>query len=610
MVSRQRSPFDAYCALQPKCNHLCALRMHQALTKCAALESLWLPVQCLLAGCLASQLLQHAPCYSSLRPHRSCTVTLFAGAGQTTKLPSGVPRSYKDCNKVDDYPSTPLDISPFQEPFKQAPIKAKQGSTCNGESCLDIYEFDEMYVPDYELLPRDVCPQGTKMLLYDGIFPGHTVVQPLGRQVRLLFLCPATHMRQSELYPWEEVSTSSCSAAIRAESARSLLQTSQMHVSARLLCAVVAAALCTLACLASASPRAHALSRLHACIALVTHAGSLMAVNTVQFLGRFNNRADTEEPGNPYVELERAWGIDKELHNMCEERRARTGNPIPGTGRAMAVHHHGMSSLAPFDGWAEDVHCFGESKDYIQPGNRASMFWFHDHALGTTSENIYAGLEAVHIVRPCSEPYNLQRVPEYVLHFLDIVLDRDCQLVYDKDGAHFDNLWGDINTINGAQHLIAVPRLQDVRSWPFFGSRLPGSLLLLQSKLGETACCMLGTPAQRSTCLQKLPQPTCSAQTAFLMQFNRVTACCSTCNSSTCTCLWQRISCAWSMCAPLMASCACINKLEHCALPLELVQPQLCMACRRRVASDERAAAPRPLPLPQRRPLARPAAQL
>ena len=77
------------------------------------------------------------------------------------------------------------------------------------------------------------------------------------------------------------------------------------------------------------------------------------------------------------------------------------------------------------------------------------MCRFHDHALGTTSENTYAGLEGVHMVMPCTEPYNLQNIPQYIVHFLDVVLDGQCQMVYDKAGAHFNNLFGDINTVNG-----------------------------------------------------------------------------------------------------------------------------------------------------------------
>lgn len=165
---------------------------------------------------------------------------------------------------------------------------------------------------------------------------------------------------------------------------------------------------------------------------------------------RYNNKIDVDTPGNPYGAEERPWAIGKDLHNLCAERAARTGNPNPGSGRAMSVHHHGMTSLAPFDGWAEDVHCFGEHKDYVLPGNRASLFWFHDHSLGTTSENVYAGLEALYIISPCEEPYNMQRIPQYTVHFADAVLDKDCQLLYDKEDQHFDNLWGDINLINGA----------------------------------------------------------------------------------------------------------------------------------------------------------------
>ena len=55
------------------------------------------------------------------------------------------------------------------------------------------------------------------------------------------------------------------------------------------------------------------------------------------------------------------------------------------------------------------------------------------------------------MVMPCTEPYNLQNIPQYIVHFLDVVLDGECQMVYDKPGAHFNNLFGDINTVNGAR---------------------------------------------------------------------------------------------------------------------------------------------------------------
>lgn len=165
---------------------------------------------------------------------------------------------------------------------------------------------------------------------------------------------------------------------------------------------------------------------------------------------RYHNKINVDTPGNPFGAASRSWGNGGEPHDLCAERESRTGNPNPGKGRALSVHHHGFSALAPFDGWAEDVHCYGEYKDYVLPGNRASTFWYHDHSLATTSENTYAGLEGIYLVSPCKEPYNLQAVPQYAVHFMDAVADSDCQLVYDKAGAHFDNLWGDINLVNGA----------------------------------------------------------------------------------------------------------------------------------------------------------------
>ena len=111
-----------------------------------------------------------------------------AGAGGATVLPAGVPASYPGCNNIKDYPSTPLKVEPFTEAFKQAAIKEKKGTVPGGSVPMDVYEFEEVYVANYKLLPESVCPGGTKMLLYDGVFPGKTVVQEVGHQVCLCLL--------------------------------------------------------------------------------------------------------------------------------------------------------------------------------------------------------------------------------------------------------------------------------------------------------------------------------------------------------------------------------------------------------------------------------------
>lgn len=108
---------------------------------------------------------------------------MSAGASGTIKLPAGVPKSYGGCANINDYPSTPFAVPPFQVPYKHTPIKESAGETCNAGSCVDVFDVDELYVPNYPLVPKEICPGGTKMLLYDGFFPGPTFAQSFGRQV-------------------------------------------------------------------------------------------------------------------------------------------------------------------------------------------------------------------------------------------------------------------------------------------------------------------------------------------------------------------------------------------------------------------------------------------
>jgi spore coat protein A, manganese oxidase len=59
-----------------------------------------------------------------------------------------------------------------------------------------------------------------------------------------------------------------------------------------------------------------------------------------------------------------------------------------------SVHAHGMASLPPFDGWADDITLPGQGKDYYYPNNRPATQWYHDHAVHRTSYNAYFGLSA------------------------------------------------------------------------------------------------------------------------------------------------------------------------------------------------------------------------
>jgi hypothetical protein len=52
-----------------------------------------------------------------------------------------------------------------------------------------------------------------------------------------------------------------------------------------------------------------------------------------------------------------------------------------------------MASLPAFDGWADQYFCYEETKDYVLPNNRHATQYYHDHAVGITSENAYNGAQ-------------------------------------------------------------------------------------------------------------------------------------------------------------------------------------------------------------------------
>jgi FtsP/CotA-like multicopper oxidase with cupredoxin domain len=138
----------------------------------------------------------------------------------------------------------------------------------------------------------------------------------------------------------------------------------------------------------------------------------------------------------------------KNQYNPCLPNNKRSGRPI-------SVHLHGSASLAPYDGWAEDETCFGESKDYVYPNFRSGTGWYHDHALHITAHNAYYGLAGMYFITAkksiggCGEPWNLDNIEERHLILNDKVIDSKCQLYSDIYKRHKDDLYGDINVVSG-----------------------------------------------------------------------------------------------------------------------------------------------------------------
>jgi spore coat protein A, manganese oxidase len=76
----------------------------------------------------------------------------------------------------------------------------------------------------------------------------------------------------------------------------------------------------------------------------------------------------------------------------------RLGQDDNGKDICTSVHLHGMASLPQYDGYAEDLTAPNAYKDYYFPNNRASILWYHDHAVHKTSRNVYMGLAGMYVV--------------------------------------------------------------------------------------------------------------------------------------------------------------------------------------------------------------------
>src|SRR5947199_455974 len=68
------------------------------------------------------------------------------------------------------------------------------------------------------------------------------------------------------------------------------------------------------------------------------------------------------------------------------------------------VHLHGGRTAAVSDGWTENASLSGQSttRDYTND-QQATLLWYHDHAMGITRFNVYAGLAGLYIIRDAEE---------------------------------------------------------------------------------------------------------------------------------------------------------------------------------------------------------------
>jgi len=183
--------------------------------------------------------------------------------------------------------------------------------------------------------------------------------------------------------------------------------------------------------------------------------------------------------GQP-VEIE--WENHLPLKHLFEIDLHIHGAMAPTPAVRTVPHLHGAHTSSASDGLPEKWFTPGHSASYTYPNDqRASTLWYHDHAVGITRLNVYAGLSGFYLLRDQEEqslglPDGDYEIP-LLLH--DRTLDDAGQLVYAP--THDDGLklppgvwgpefFGSLPVING----VIYPYL-DVEPRPYRLRLLNGS---------------------------------------------------------------------------------------------------------------------------------------
>ena len=122
------------------------------------------------------------------------------------------------------------------------------------------------------------------------------------------------------------------------------------------------------------------------------------------------------------------------------------------------VHLHGGMTSAPSDGWTENIAAPGQPVLDVYPNEqRAAMLWYHDHVMGVTRFDVYAGLAGLWIVRDERErELELPEGPPYEVPLLladrNFDVDDDGRLTGDllhKTDPEVMECFGPFTTVNG-----------------------------------------------------------------------------------------------------------------------------------------------------------------
>ena len=125
-----------------------------------------------------------------------------------------------------------------------------------------------------------------------------------------------------------------------------------------------------------------------------------------------------------------------------------------------STHLHGGNTDTLFDGGPKDTFLPGNAFTYEYPNTQeAAGLWYHDHALGITRLNVFAGLAAGYLIRNADDPGDGSRLPALPWEVPLVIQDR----MFNPDGTFLyppnanpttprpwaPEFFGDIATVNG-----------------------------------------------------------------------------------------------------------------------------------------------------------------
>jgi spore coat protein A len=166
-------------------------------------------------------------------------------------------------------------------------------------------------------------------------------------------------------------------------------------------------------------------------------------------------------PG-PTIETRRGQGLMVEWVNALPQKHLLPiDHRIHGAGTdrpdvRTVTHLHGAKAPADSDGYPDDWYAPGKSAVYFYPNDQdAATLWYHDHAIGITRLNIFAGLFGAYVIRDEFEDSLHLPAGEYEIPLLmyDRSFDVNGQLAYSISGLPPDEwipeFFGDVILVNG-----------------------------------------------------------------------------------------------------------------------------------------------------------------